>query len=182
MSDYRRWYLEGGTYFFTVVTQDRQPLFADPYARMLLRQSVRSVLQSHPFKIIAIVLLPDHLHTIWSLPRGDHDFSTRWQRIKTSFSFQWLRCGGMETDVSAARKKRGARGVWQRRFWEHLIRDERDLESHFDYIHFNPVKHGLVQNPWDWEWSSFRKYLRLGHYPAEWGRNEPDHIRTLDLE
>lgn len=176
MSDYRRWYVEGGTYFFTVVTERRIPIFADAAARRLLGDVVRSIAESDPFEVVAIVLLADHLHTLWRLPRGDRDFSTRWKKIKGQFAKAWLREGGLTAEVSASRQRRGSSGVWQRRFWEHVIRDEADLEAHFDYIRFNPVKHGLVTHPWDWEWSTFRKYVREGHYPKEWGRAEPESI------
>lgn len=182
MPDYRRWYREGGSYFFTLVTEGRQPLFRDAVARDLLGQSIRTVAAAQPFETIAIVLLPDHLHALWRLPRRDADFSTRWKKIKSCFSARWRRLGGQEASLSESRQRRGARGVWQRRFWEHLIRDEEDLEAHFDYIHFNPVKHGLVSHPRDWMWSTFHKYVQLGHYPAEWGAAEPEHIRLLSIE
>jgi putative transposase len=145
MSRYRRWYQPGGTSFFTLVTYGRFGLFHDERARTLLGQVMREVSQEFPFKTVAIVLLPDHLHAIWSLPSGDADFSTRWKRIKSEFTKRWLLAGGAEVPVTQAQAGRGNRGVWQRRFIEHFIRDEEDLERHCDYIHYNPLKHGLVE-------------------------------------
>jgi putative transposase len=121
----------------------------------------------HPFKIEAIVILPDHLHCLWTLPPGDEDFSTRWRLIKSYFSH---RC--TESDqgfVSASRRRKQEKAVWQRRFWEHQIRDEIDFARHVEYIHYNPVKHGLVKAPLDWAYSSFGRYVRTGYYPADWG-------------
>lgn len=182
MPNYRRWYCEGGTYFFTVVTAQRFPLFRDPDACRLLGQTIRSVAKAHPFKTIAVVLLPDHLHAIWELPQGDCEFSTRWKLIKSQFLQQWASSGGIEAEPLNTSTHRGSRNIWQRRFWEHLIRDERDLEAHFDYVHFNPVKHQLAASPWDWEWSTFRKYVQAGHYAKNWGSSEPPHIQQLNLD
>jgi putative transposase len=118
------------------------------------------------FETVAIVLLPDHLHVIWTLPRGDDDYPSRWQAIKAKFTSQWLAAGGEEHDVTRGYRRRG---VWQPRFMEHAIRDEQDLHNHADYIHYNPVKHGYVQAPRDWPWSSFHRYVRSGDYPVDWG-------------
>ena len=182
MSEFRRWYQPGGTYFFTVVTYNRIPLFADNGARGLLGEIMRAVKEEEPYETLAIVLLPDHLHAIWQLPRGDHDFSRRWKRIKSDFTRAWRKQGGKEAKTTDSRQRRGNRGVWQTRFWEHLIRDENDLEAHFDYIHYNPVKHGYVKRLWDWEPSTFRKYVTSGHYDENWGRTEPGHITIMNLE
>ena len=171
MSDYRRYFVAGGTYFFTVVTGGRAPLFANDAARQLLGSVFRRCLLREPFQIVAIVLLPDHLHSLWTLPRGDNDYSERWRWLKSEFTRQWLSLGGAEPSSRLAQQREGRRGVWQRRFWEHTIRDETDLERHADYIHFNPVKHGLVQRPRDWPWSSFHRWTRLGHYSPDWGRD-----------
>ncbi|QEH35109.1 Transposase IS200 like protein [Aquisphaera giovannonii] len=173
MSEYRLWHVPGATYFFTVVTQDRAPMFLDPAAVKRLGVVMRTVRSKRPFRTIAAVLLPDHLHCIWSLPRGDSDFSGRWRWIKGAFTEHWLDEGGSETDPSASRVRKGERGIWQRRFWEHRIQDEDDLERHADYIHYNPVKHGLARRPADWPWSSFLRHVRLGQYAADWGRTEP---------
>jgi REP element-mobilizing transposase RayT len=121
-----------------------------------------------------------HLHAVWALPPGDEDFSSRWKRIKADFTERWLASGGAEMRVTPSQARRGNRGVWQRRFMEHLIRDEIDLERHCDYIHYNPVKHGLVARPWDWPYSSFRRFVSLGHYEPDWGRWQPQSLVTLD--
>lgn len=138
MSDYRRWFVAGGTYFFTLVTYRRRPLFADERARRILGMCFRDVRREMTFSITAIVLLHDHLHLVMSLPHGDADYSTRLKRIKRDFTVKWLEGGGSELPVSASEKQRGQRGVWQARFWEHVIRDETDLKNHADYIHYTP--------------------------------------------
>jgi putative transposase len=168
---YRRYFVPGATYFFTVVTDRRAALFADEAARRMLGSVIRRCLLRRPLKVVAIVLLPDHLHCLWALPAGDCAYSERWRWIKREFTRDWLACGGIEQPRRVSRQRR--RGVWQRRFWEHTIRDETDLENHFDYIHYNPVKHGLVQRPRDWPWSSFHRWVRAGHYPPNWGTDGP---------
>lgn len=182
MPDYRRWFVPGGTYFFTVVTFDRRPIFCSPSAVALLGTVLREVRVELPFDTIAVSVLPDHLHTVWSLPRGDCDFPGRWNRIKGRFSRAWLDSGGEESMRPDSYERRRQFAVWQRRFWEHVIRDERDLEAHVDYIHYNPLKHGLVRTAADWPWTSFHRYVRAGHYPSDWGKLEPDHIARLNLE
>jgi putative transposase len=182
MSDYRRWHQPGGTSFFTVVAYHRFRLFDEPNAAQLLGEVMREVRDELPFETVAIVLLPEHLHTIWSLPSGDEDFSTRWKEIKTRFTTRWIAMGGKEMPVSPSQARRGNRGVWQRRFIEHLIRDEEDLANHCDYIHYNPVKHGHSQRPWDWQHSSFRRFVERGHYEWNWGQSEPESIAGLDYE
>jgi len=169
MSDYRRYFVPGGTYFFTVVTKNRRPLFDSAAARSLLGKTMRECFRRHPVRVVAIVLLPDHLHVIWTLPPGDDAYSMRWRWIKREFTRGWLAVGGKEEarNLSSIRERR--RGIWQRRFWEHTIRNVEDLEAHFDYIHFNPVKHALVARPRDWLWSSFHRWVRQGHYPINWG-------------
>lgn len=173
MAEYRRWWVAGGSYFFTVVVHERRPIFREPEAGRLLGSVMRAVRREMPFTTIAAVVLPDHLHAIWSLPRGDDHFDRRWQQIKAEFSKGWGRSGRDEGERSASRRRHGERGVWQRRFWEHLVRDEDDMERLVDYVHFNPVKHGYVARPGDWPWSSFPRFVRQGHYPADWGRSEP---------
>jgi putative transposase len=168
MPEYRRAFAPGGTFFFTLVTERRQPLFADATARVLLRRAFAFTMRRWPLTLDAIVLLPDHLHTIWTLPDGDSDFSTRWSALKRVFTQSWLGTGGPEQPRSASRRHNRRRGVWQRRFWEHLIRDETDFERHCDYIHYNPVKHGLVRCPHEWPYSSFRRFVRDGRYEADW--------------
>ena len=164
MTAYRRNLVAGGTYFFTLNLADRRfPLLTDNIG--LLRAAFRYTRHRHPFTIDAIVILPDHLHSLWTLPAGDSDFSTRWRLIKTTFS-RGLRPGER---VSASRSRKCERGVWQRRFWEHTIRDSSDFARHVDYIHFNPVKHGYVKRVQDWPFSSFHHMVRLGCYPARMG-------------
>ncbi len=164
---YRRSKTAGATYFFTVVTYQRQTLFDDPNMVELLRQSLRLVKQKHPFEIDAMVVLRDHLHCIWTLPQNDADFSMRWRLIKSNFS---RHCSDLyKRQRNFSRVKKGEQAVWQRRFWEHQIRDERDFAQHVDYIHFNPVRHGLAEAPRDWLYSSFHRYVRDGCYPIDWG-------------
>ncbi len=182
MSDYRRYYQPGGTSFFTMVTCRRFDLFADERARTLPGDVMREVRNELPFETVAMVLLPEHLHTIWSLPSGDEDYSTRWKEIKTRFTNRWLAAGGREMPVTPSQRKRGNRGIWQRRFIEHLIRDLEDLENHIHYVHFNPVKHGHVERAWDWPASTFRRFVELGQYPWDWGSSEPDAIGSMDYE
>jgi putative transposase len=160
---YRRARIPGASHFFTLNLADRR---SDLLVRHvgLLRDVVRRVRHTHPFEIEAMVVLPDHLHAIWRLPMGDADFSTRWMLIKSAFS---RRLPGGEPR-SSSRIAKGERGIWQRRFWEHLLRDERDFERHVDYIHFNPVKHRVAARPSDWPHSSIHRYIKLGLVPAEW--------------
>lgn len=172
MPNYRRARIFGGVFFFTVVTHDRRPLLCSDAARACLRQAIQETKATHPFVNEAFCLLPDHLHCIWSLPDGGGDFSTRWRKIKGLFTARFRSSGGAEDLPNASRLVRREASVWQRRFWEHWIRDEIDLRRHLDYIHYNPVKHGHVSNPAAWEWSSFGRFLRDGHYPIGWGEGE----------
>ena len=163
MSDYRRARVPGATYFFTVNLRDRS---SDLLIREidLLRDTVRATKARHPFHIDAWVVLPEHMHCMWTLPEGDADFALRWKVIKFGFS---RRLPSQEV-LSATQHKRGERAIWQRRYWEHLIRDDRDYQRHFDYIHFNPLKHGHVQRVVDWPYSSFHRAVRMGLYPRNW--------------
>jgi len=164
MTVYRRANVPGATFFFTVNLAQRhrnQLLFENID---LLREIFREVKARHPFFIDAIVVLPEHLHTIWTLPEGDADFKTRWSLIKAGFS-RHIPLGERRSE---SRVKRGERGIWQRRYWEHVIRDEQDFERHVDYIHWNPVKHGWVKRVADWRHSSFHAYVRRGIYRADW--------------
>ncbi len=169
MANYRRAVVPGGTFFFTLVTYNRRPWLTSPAARRLLRKSFRVVRSDRPFAVDGIVLLPDHLHCIWTLPRGDSDFATRWRLIKGGFTRAWLAGGGAEEGVSVGRAVQGGRGVWQRRFYEHTIRDEEELRRCLDYVHLNPVKHGLCERAADWPWSSLHRYIALGEYEPDWG-------------
>ena len=163
MVGYRRNYVAGGTYFFAVTLRDRRARLLVEHID-LLRASFREVRQAKPFEIVAIVILPEHLHAILTLPEGNADYSTRWKAIKGGFTTRLRRAG-----VALAKDRRGEYRLWQRRFWEHTIRDERDLCAHVDYIHYNPVKHGLVTRVLDWPYSSFHRYVRDGWLPADWG-------------
>jgi putative transposase len=172
---YRRARVKGGTYFFTVVTYKRTKIFSRSDNIELLRQAFRIVIKRHPFKIDAFVLLPDHLHCVWTLPRGDDNFSTRWRLIKSYFSrnFDQRNVGWVEgrnpTSTTKSRFKKKEKLIWQRRFWEHLMRNDEDLRRHVDYIHYNPVKHGLTKAPCDWDYSSFHRYVDKGMYDVKWG-------------
>jgi putative transposase len=163
MTSYRRNFLPGGSYFFTVNLADRGRRLLVEHVD-LLRAAFRYTRAQHPFAIDAIVVLPDHLHTIWTLPVGDGDFATRWSLIKARFS---RALPGTEMR-SASRIGKRERGIWQRRYWEHTLRDDDDFARHADYIHFNPVKHGHVARVEDWPYSSFHRMVRLGIYPASW--------------
>jgi putative transposase len=182
MPDYRRAHVPGGTFFFTLVTDGRARLFSHAPARLHLRKAMRACRQRWPFRIDAIVLLPEHLHTMWTLPPGDKEFPRRWAWIKKEFSKAWIASGGVEQTRSRSRQRNRRRGVWQRRYWEHCIRDEHDFERHFDYIHYNPVKHGLVKRPLDWPYSSFHRWVKLGVYPQEWGCGSAGTARFDDLD
>jgi len=169
MSCYRRNYEKGGIYFFTLVTYKRQKIFIGHFID-LLRVSFKKTMAKTPFRIEAIVVLPDHMHCIWQLPEGDNDFSARWKGIKAEFSKRYQqKFGGIKLPVSASMKKKGEVGIWQRRFWEHTIRDEKDFRIHCDYIHYNPVKHGYARNPNQWPYSSFRLFVEAGVYDEVWG-------------
>lgn len=154
---YRRLYEKGARYFFTVVTENRQSILIEEIER--LREAFRLCLSRHPFEIEAIVILPDHLHTLWKLPQDDADYSRRWMVIKRKFS-----SGLPNRAVTASKARKREKGIWQRRFWEHRIRDETDWQRHVDYIHYNPVKHGYVSTPEDWPHSSYQDAIRKGWY------------------
>jgi putative transposase len=173
--------IPGETYFFTVVTFGRRRVFSDERVVKILGDSLRSIRRDAPFRTIAMVVLPDHVHCIWSLPRGDSDFSTSWKRIKREFTVKWIAEGPQDPDVrvSARRRARGERGIWQRRFREHVVRDEQELERLCDDIHYNPVKHGYSARPLDWPWSTFSRFVASGDYPPDWGRTRPTSIDQL---
>jgi putative transposase len=163
MTGYRRNFVPGGSYFFTVNLADRRERLLTDHIG-LLRSAFRHTRAGHPFTIDAIVILPDHMHAIWTLPDADQDFATRWRLIKSAFS----RALPKTEVVSASRARKAERGIWQRRYWEHTLRDERDFARHVDYIHFNPVKHRHVTRVVDWPFSSFHRMVRLGIYPHDW--------------
>lgn len=180
MSDYRRNYVEGGTYFFTLKSENNAPVFRDD-AVTLLGTVFRETQEKWPFLVPAMVLLPDHLHAIWTLPTGDDKYSLRLAWLKKEFTKRYLQAGGTEQPTSLSRQHNRRRGVWQRHFWEHTIKDENDFQRHFDYIHWNPVKHGYVKCPADWPHSSFHRWVAQGVYPPNWGCSgrEPPSIKGL---
>jgi putative transposase len=168
MPEYRRAFAPGGTFFFTLVTARRRPILTTPAAREALRTALADAADQRPFTIDAIVLLPDHLHCIWTLPPGDADFSTRWRIIKSMATRRFLAAGGSEAYRSDSRARHSERGVWQRRLWEHTIRDEAAFAGLCDYIHYNPVRHGLVRCPHLWPYSSFARFVRDSRYERTW--------------
>jgi putative transposase len=175
MPQYIRSFVPGGTFFFTVtLLERRRKLLTENIEN--LREVFKAARRRRPFTIEAIVILPDHLHCIWTLPSGDADFSTRWHDIKARFAAQ-IATGER---LTSRRLKKGERGIWQRRFWEHVIRDEGDYERHVDYLHYNPVKHGHVTRVADWPYSSFLRYVQRGIYDLEWGAD--DNVRGLEME
>ncbi len=166
---YRRNYVEGGTYFFTVNLLERDKTLLIDHIEEL-REAVRFVKRRQLFYIDAWVVLPDHLHAVWTLPEGDADYSSRWREIKKRFS----KAIPKEERLSVVRKQKGERGVWQRRFWEHTIKDEEDYHHHVDYVHLNPFKHGLVSRVADWPFSSFHRAVANGIYPSDWCGEYPE--------
>lgn len=192
MPNYRRARVPGGTFFFTVVSWRRRPILCHPAIRASLRDAITATREIHPFTIDAWVLLPDHLHCVWTLPEGDADFSMRWSKIKrfvtqrvegsvigahsAPYGFDHVGCtsctipgshGTSDDQVLRSRRREGR--IWQRRFWEHQVRDQTDMLRCLDYLHWNPVKHGHVTAVVDWPYSSFHRYIRLGCYPTGWG-------------
>ena len=165
MVHYRRNFLAGGTYFFTVTLADRRSGLLVEHIDAL-RDAFSTARRERPFALDAVVVLPDHLHAILTLPSDDADFSGRWRRIKGHFSRSLI-----DAATTVKRTPNGELALWQRRFWEHTIRDESDFARHVDYIHFNPVKHGLVARVHDWPHSSFHRYVREGLLPEDWGGN-----------
>lgn len=164
MSRYRRNHLAGGTFFFTVK-------LADPKSRLLvehinlLRKAYASVQKRYPFETVAICVMPNHLHAVWTLPDGDSDYSLRWRLIKTGFSNHFP----ASNTLSASKQRRHEKGIWQRRFYEHTVRDDADLLRCVDYVHFNPVKHGFAASVKDWPFSSFHRFVRDGLLSPDWG-------------
>jgi len=163
MVRYRRNFVAGGTYFFTATLADRKSSVLIDHVDTL-RAAMRATRQVYPFTVDAVVVLPDHLHIVMTLPDGDADYPNRWRLIKRRFTDAVA-----NLDVPIARHPNGEQALWQRRFWEHTIRDDRDFERHVDYIHFNPVRHGLVARVRDWPYSSFHRYVRRGLLPEDWG-------------
>lgn len=158
----------GSTYFFTVVAYERRPILCYPPIRSILRLALQNVRARRPFDIDAWVLMPDHLHCIWTLPEGDADYSTRWAQIKRTVSRFCDVDVRTRHPVSESRRKHRDSVIWQRRFYEHQIRDERDFERHVDYVHFNPVRHGHAESAAAWPFSTFHRYVRDGVYAGDW--------------
>jgi len=173
MHQYRRNRVPGGTYFFTVNLQDRTTtLLTDEIEA--LREAVRQTRTAHSFHIDAWVVLPDHMHCMWTLPEGDAGFSHRWQLIKSRFS----KSLPLNETRSISRTREGERGIWQRRYWEHTIRDDRDYAAHMDYTHFNSVRYGYVSSPSRWPFSTFQSCVKKGMYPAAWAGTDSDITMT----
>lgn len=169
MSNYRRAKTPGASFFFTLVSYHRRPVLCEPQVRAALHDAINWVRRDRPFIIEAWVLLPDHLHTIWTLPENDADFATRWQTIKRRVSVQCPSLLLAHELLNNSKIKRREASLWQRRFWEHQIRDDKDFANHMDYLHFNPVKHGLVEQVCDWPYSTFHRYVKAGVLPENWG-------------
>jgi putative transposase len=169
MPDYIRAQQSGGTFFFTLATHRRQKILLEAPVITALRESFRDVRQSNPFTVIAWVLLPDHMHFIWTLPDGDSDYSRKWGMIKAGVSRRVRARYQRTTTTTRSRIKRRESVIWQRRFWEHQIRDDEDFRAHVDYLHYNPVKHGFASAVREWPHSSFFNFVRQGVYGADWG-------------
>lgn len=176
MPNYRRAWLPGGTYFFTVNLLQRQNNDLLVKHIQELRLVIKDVKAKFPFKIHACVVLPDHLHCIWELPPGDADFAIRWRLIKMNFS----KALPMVEHRNEARQRRGEPGIWQRRYWEHVIRDEADYCAHMDYVHINPVKHGYVASVKDWPYSTFHRLVKEGMYSLDWSDGMESNIDVID--
>ncbi len=168
MSNYKRIYIPGGRYFFTVVCWKRKPVFAQPENVGILRRAFKKVRQKMPMATEAIVVLPDHLHCLWKLPDGDSDYPARWREIKKYATRRIAAFPGEK--------------IWQPRYWEHTIRDEEDWRNHVDYIHYNPVKHGLADSPLAWPYSSFQGAVEKGWYASDWGKTPPENIADMVFE
>jgi putative transposase len=169
---YRRNWVPGGIFFFTVTLADRSADLLTTHAN-LLHACFAEIRRQRPFRTEAMVVMPDHLHTVWSLPSGDTEYPQRWRAIKAMFVRLLAREG-----IATIRNPRGEAAVWQSRFWEHTIRDDEDFERHVDYIHFNPVKHGYAKRPADWPHSSLHRYIRTGLRASSWGEDDEPSIQT----
>ncbi len=173
MPEYRRSWVQGGTFFFTLVTYNRNPIFSSNTNFQLFLKTWNDVQSLHPFESIAACVLPDHIHAIWKLPEDDADYPMRWKEIKRLFTQEYNRNNQKGMVRSQSQQIQGEATIWHRRYWEHTIRDQDDLNAHIDYVHINPLKHGLVNMVKEWPWSSFHRYVRMGIYPSDWG-GKPD--------
>ena len=168
MPNYRRFLQKGGIIFLTIVTHNRKKLFADPQNVQRLRKAIATVKSEMPFEILGAVVLPDHLHFLWQLPPEDNNYSKRVGKIKVAFTKSFRQENPVTEEKSLSRQKHRESNIWQRRFWEHTIKDELDFAQHLDYIHYNPVKHGLVSCPHLWKYSSFNLWVKKDVYSADW--------------
>ncbi len=182
MKSLRRNFVPGGCYFFTVVTHERRAFLTTDLARPILREAFDHQQKRWPFDILAIVLLPDHLHTLWQLPPDDSDYSLRWGLIKERFTRGFLRGGGSEGEVSSNRTRHRQRGIWQHRFWEHTVEDENDFKRCLDYIHWNPVKHKLATLPREYQWSTFEQWVARGEYDSNRGAKAVTDVPGADWD
>ncbi|MCC5015601.1 transposase [Legionella sp. 31fI33] len=173
MVNYRRSFIPGGTFFFTVTLRNRKSCLLVDHIN-LLKDAVQTVKAQHPFLTKAYVVLPDHLHVIWQLPPGDSDYSQRWKKIKALFSKSIHKSA-----LPLMRTRHNEYCLWQRRFWEHAINDETDFENHVNYIHYNPIKHGLVESLHHWPYSSFHHYVRSGRLSKNWANSIPEPIEKF---
>jgi len=169
MPEYRRIRLKGSCVFITLITFNRASILVEPSALRLLRHVWKKVAKRLPFSTDAVCILPDHIHMMITLPENDSDYSIRIREIKRLFTRYYQNSIEEIAARNASRIRQKEATIWQRRFWEHTIKDEQDYENHFDYIHFNPVKHGYVRSVVEWEWSSFHRYVRQGVYEPDWG-------------
>jgi putative transposase len=180
MPEYRRVRTAGGTYFFTLITHLRRPILTNEVVRLSWRKGIQRARQTLPFQIDAWVLLPDHLHAIWTLPPEDDNYAARWAIIKRRVS---TLCGKQFNEIeklSESKHKRKESGVWQRRYWEHQIRDDLDFKRHMDYLHWNPVKHSYVRNVADWPFASFHRLVPQ-IYPPDWGGTAIEETNTINF-
>jgi putative transposase len=182
MPEYIRSRVKGGIFFFTVVTYQRMPILTNESSRRILHDAWIEVNHWFPFETIAICLLPDHLHCIWQLPEGDDNYSIRWGQIKRLFTHRYLQEIGPGQERNESHQKRREAAIWQRRFWEHTISDKVDLETHLDYIHYNPIKHGFVTKAASWEWSSFKRYVKMGIYDIDWVGGDEGRLQMMSLD
>jgi putative transposase len=181
MAQYRRSYIPGGTFFFTVVTNNRKPILTTEFSRKCLKDAWNTISEKYPFDLVACCLMPNHLHCIWTMPDNDSNYSIRWQGIKGLFSKQYKGQFTHALQLTESQRMKREAAVWQRRFWEHTIFTQDDFNRHVDYIHYNPVKHDYVRNPMDWPWSTFHRYFKMGMYENDWGIHEPPYLRDLEI-
>lgn len=179
MPRYVRSNTKGATYFFTLISYNRRKILCENDLLKAFKDSIKVIQQHYPFEIIAWVQMPDHLHCIWKLPDNDADYSMRWSQIKRLTTQACPQYHLPIHELSPSKISRNERGVWQRRFFEHQIKSEADFIKYMDYIHYNPVKHRLVERAIDWPYSSFHRHIKAGNYSADWGSNSIDFSETF---